>query len=486
MTYDVLASAARARRGLRACFVVILVAVASCSSGSSKTGQSPPRGSGGEWSSFILDSQNSRFQSQSTVTSDNLPDLKQKWMIPTHWSVTSTPVVLGGNVYFADWGGNVFSAQVKSGKINWKINLDNPISSTLTVAGDNIYVSLSPQDTRLVPPNNGNRVVALSRSTGAVLWQTKIPSSAQGMWSSPTLFDGMIYVGVAGGIGQKETDKPFVEGNVFALNATTGAITWTRRLNGTAGGAGLWGSVVGSTELNAVYFATANAYGETGTTGDAYSIVSLNAKTGKENWRYQAYRNVAEGDDNDFGATPNLFKIQQQGGLRAVVGVGSKDGYYYVVDAATGKLIQKTQMQQNGGVIGNAAVLRGDSGNPRVFVPGYSNSVDVASPKNAFGSVAALDALTGKVDWSTTVEGNVIGSVALVPGALLFGDARGNLYALSTKAGGTLFHKRLPNAIEAGVTPAEGHVFVATSQGNPGGPDESMSAANNGIYAFAP
>jgi polyvinyl alcohol dehydrogenase (cytochrome) len=41
------------------------------------------------------------------------------------------------------------------------------------------------------------------------------------------------------------------------------------------------------------------------------------------------------GNDFDFGASPNVFRI----GTRTVVGEGQKSGLYHVLDAATGKIV---------------------------------------------------------------------------------------------------------------------------------------------------
>lgn len=480
-------SAARGSFGLRrlkALTAVGLLLLLSACASSSVAGVRP----GGDWPSFTMNNSDTRDQAGSTITRRNVAKLHQSWMIATGQSVTSTPVVLNGNVYFADWGGDVYSARVASGKVNWKVNLGNAISSTLTLSAGKVYVALSADDTALVPPDNGNRVVALSQSTGRVLWQAKLPSTAQGIWGSPTVFDGMIFIGAAGGWGQQESIPPFVGGTLWALDAATGKIVWTKTLNGTAGGGGLWGSVTVSPSLDAIYFGTANSYAPTGTINDSYSIVSLNAKTGRQNWRFQAYPNEVAGDDNDFGATPNLFSFTFGGRVRSAVGIGSKDGHYYVVDALTGKLIEKIMLKSQGGVIGDAAVdPTGD--NPEVFVPLYANSLDVADPRVCCGALVSLNPSHGRVAWYVTVDANVIGSVALVPGAVFFGDAKGNVYGLSTAAGGpTLFHVQLPDAIEAGVTPAEGHLFVATTQGDPApyATDDSMPVSGLGLYAFTP
>jgi outer membrane protein assembly factor BamB len=56
--------------------------------------------------------------------------------------------------------------------------------------------------------------------------------------------------------------------------------------------------------------------------------------------------------------------------------------------------------------------------------------------------------------------------VAVIPGAVLFGDQKGNLFALSASTGSTLFSYKLPKgtAIGGGVTVAEGFVLVGAFQ----------------------
>ncbi len=440
----------------------------------------------GDWPSFTLNHQDSRYLAESTITSSNVAKLHQSWVIRTKSSITSTPVVLDGNVYFDDWGGWVYSVRVGSGSINWKVRLKDPVSSTPVLANGNVYVGLSPYDGASFPPDNGNQVVALSQSDGHVLWQTELPSTAKGVWSSPIVDDGFLFIGLAAGIGQQESIPPFVGGSIWALDATTGRIAWKRVLNGTAGGGGLWGSVAVSTSLDSIFFGTANSYVPTGTINDAYSIVSLNLRTGHENWRFRAYPSEAVGNDQDFGATPNVFSISSHGGVRLAVGVGSKDGNYYVVDARTGALIQKVSVTPDGGNIGTSA-FRGTV-NPKVFVPTYTNAIDIASPANCCGGLVAVNTATGHVQWYVSVGANVIGDVAAVPNAVLFGDEKGNVYALSSKDGHRLFHDKLPDAIESGVTPAEGHVFVATTRGDPGlgQNDSSMPLNGLGLYAYVP
>ena len=80
-----------------------------------------------------------------------------------------------------------------------------------------------------------------------------------------------------------------------------------------------------------------------------------------------------------------------------------------------------------------------------MFIPSYYNNGSVG------GIVQAVYPSNGAVAWNFTTNNGVIdGSVALVPGAVLFGDANfkghGDLYAVSTSSGNTLFYYKLPEA----------------------------------------
>src|SRR5580692_6187547 len=74
---------------------------------------------GGDWTSFTLNYNNSRYQTNSTINSSNIGDLIQKWKIKTS-DVSSTPIVANGNIYFSDWNGSVYSVNVMTGNTNWR------------------------------------------------------------------------------------------------------------------------------------------------------------------------------------------------------------------------------------------------------------------------------------------------------------------------------------------------------------------------------
>jgi len=354
----------------------------------------------------------------------------------------------------------VYSVSASTGHLNWEVNLGNPISSTPTLANGMVYIGLGP--------SGPTEVDALSQATGSIVWSTTLKTSENAIWASPTVYNGLLYIGVAS--SGDESDTNWI-GALFALNANTGSVAWHwNATTSIAGGAGIWGSVVVDPSLNAIFFGTGNPYGSGSGSSILYSycIVSLDATTGKMNWYYPVYTSTAAGGDLDFGSTPNLFSVTIGSTTYSAIGIGNKGGTYYVLDRTNGNLLESIAIDSTGdgeGIIGLAGYIYQSSNNPELFIP---------SDYNSAGVLSAYTPSNNQIQWSFSTPASLIGSVAVVPGAVLFGDTKGNLFAVSD-AGKQLFSQALPSGIYAGVTVAENYVFVPTAFGT-----------TNGVYAFAP
>jgi outer membrane protein assembly factor BamB len=467
----------RARRLLGLTVAVALIAAA-CGTDA---------GDGGDWAAINMDHRNSRFQSESSITGRNIRRLKQAWFIQTE-DTTSTPVVVDDRVYFADWGGTVHAVRVKDGAPVWRTKFENPISNSVAVADGRVYVALSPYDTEQYPPTTGNRLAALSQKTGELLWQTRLESSAHGIWSSPVYYGGMVYVGAASAVGQAEND-PAIGGAMFGVDAKTGQVVWERQLEVERGGAGVFGSVAIDEEHDAIVFGTANTYETEAPPGYAYSILSLDARTGTTRWKFRVNEPNAGAADWDFGSSPNLFRLRT--GEREdelAVGLGAKDGAYYIVAADDGALLRKIQVSSTGGILGISGYVPSERGRAKtVFVPTYRFDYDLANPDVCCGGVTAIDIETTAIKWTAQARSQVIGSVAVVRGAVVFGDSKGNLTAVAVTDGRELLRIELEASIQSGVTVAADRVFVPTARGNPGFPPQTHPIPKRavGLYAFA-
>jgi polyvinyl alcohol dehydrogenase (cytochrome) len=427
---------------------------------------SPP---GGDWTSFTYDYNDSRYNAASNVTASNIPSLKLAWHIPSGYAVTSQPLVLNERVYYADWGGNVICANIVTGSVIWKTNLGAPISSTVALSGGDVYVALSPFGHK--------EVYALNQATGNIIWHTPLPSTMTSVWASPIIYNGLLYIGTSGSAGNNGQTKQ--KGELFALNAATGGIVWKfLAMTGTSGGAPIWGSVVIDASTGLLFIGTGDARTNSASSLYSYSILALSASSGTLVWYYRAYTSKATGHDWDFGSSANLFSVKIGGTVYQAVGLGAKDGNYYVLNRANGNLLEKYSVvigSNSGGIFGLAAVYDGGDGNhPEIFIAGANSATNT-------GLVSAYLPSNDTAAWSFASIGRLEGSVTLVPGAVLFGSVTGNLYALSSMSGSVLFSTTIPYQIGGGVTVAEGHVLVGDFVANP-----TVTNPKLGLYAFVP
>ena len=434
---------------------------------------------GGDWASLLLNYNDTRYQPNSTVNASNIGSLVQDWQIATG-TVTTTPLVVNGNVFFDDWNGWVYDANILTGSTaypNWRVNLGgNSISATPLVYNGTVYVGLGPDD-----PQQPT-VYALSQADGHVIWETMLPTSSNELYASPIVFNGLLYIGVAGDIHDQETNANSI-GAVYALNAANGNVIWTRNTSiGGEGGSGVWGTVVVDPGLDSIYFGTSNPYVDVPGSNSlyGYAVMSLNATNGKINWYYQIYKNLTSGFDDDFGSSANLFNVQIGGTIYPAVGIGNKDGRYYVLDRTDGKMLENFSIAWPNppeGIRGNRRVhlSPGHSVNPEIFVSAsYTNT----SMPGITGVAEAFYTSNGAAAWRFYTPGVPTGSVSIVPGAVLFGDSSSNFYALNVTNGNVLFYRNFNSSILAGITPAEGHILVPLAGVKIGVPQ--------GIYAFSP
>ena len=201
--------------------------------------------------------------------------------------------------------------------------------------------------------------------------------------------------------------------------------------------------------------------------------------------------------DLDFGAVPNLFTIQFGGAARDVLGVGSKDGTYYVIDRDgvngvtgvkwsdadhSGLPYWKTNVVPGGGIGGIIASASADEGARRIYfstAPGV-NEADVFNPQRP--TMHALDMDTGAIVWDngTGTMGDAFNSDASygptsgIPGVVFTGAVISpSLRAWDAQTGALLFSQfinppsqpTLENAITSAATVVDGTVLIGTGIG---------------------
>jgi quinohemoprotein ethanol dehydrogenase len=327
----------------------------------------------GEWPSYGHDYTEQRFSRLTSINRHTIQRLGLKWSLdlPNETSLVATPVMVGDTIFFTGKFSVVYAVSAATGQIKWVFD---PKSRELMVASGRRMTSnwgtsrgVAYWKGRIFVGAVDGRLIALSAETGRQLWSTPTlePSTPLSISGAPLIANDEVLIGNAGGDW-----GPPTRGYVTAYDARTGkqrwrfytvpgnpahgyesdamrkaASTWGPEWWKYAGGAAVWNSMTFDRELNRVYVGTGNGapwnqriHGRAG--GDnlfVASIVALDAETGRYEWHYQ----VVPGDNWDYDATVDmvLANLDIQGARRQVLMQASKDGFFYVIDRQTGRLI---------------------------------------------------------------------------------------------------------------------------------------------------
>jgi outer membrane protein assembly factor BamB len=402
----------------------------------------------GDWTSYLSSAGTGFDPWESTITPATAPGLKLHWIKQGASVITVQPVEANGIVYWGDWSGNEHATSV-SGQAVWSTSLGPPhadcgsgfsyapnpgVTSTASVA------TIAGRSMVFVGGSDG-QVYALDALTGKVLWHTPVgPSSAHFVWSSPAVYAGSVYVGVA-----SFADCPLVRGQLLRLDAATGALQNVFQVSspGCLGGT-VWGSPTIDAATGYVYFATGGpdvSCLEHLPFTSSVIKVSASDLSLVDHWQVPADEQAGDGD---FGNTPTLFSYRT-GGPRQVeyhlmVGVAHKNGTFYAFDRnhlSAGPMwrahiaLGGTQPLSDEGSISPAAF----DGKTLYVAGGYTN----IKGAGCYGSVRALDPATGAFLWEHCMsDGPVFGAVTAAPGLVVVGEGS-SIVVLAASTGQTLF-----------------------------------------------
>ena len=178
-----------------------------------------------------------------------------------------------------------------------------------------------------------------------------------------------------------DPSKPF-ENQAMEMAAKTWSGEWWKL----GGGGTVWDAISYDPELNLVYFGVGNGIEwarnyRSANKGDNLflsSIVALNADTGAYVWHYQA----TPGEEWDFDAVQQLMlaDLTIDGKRRKVLMQANKNGFFYVLDRKTGKLISAQTFvpinwasgvdPKTGRPIENPGIRYSETGKPVRMMPG--------------------------------------------------------------------------------------------------------------------
>lgn len=460
---------------------------------------------------------------EQTIGVGNVGTLVPKWVRPFPSYLAATPAIVGGEAYLADRAGNMTAVNTATGAVTWThsvaayTGIANDLGrATPAVASGRVIFGDQPGSAT----HDGAHVLAVSATTGALLWNTVVDTQPTAKITAAPAIDGStVYVGVSSSDEGSSTCCHF-RGSVLALNATNGAILW-RTYTAPAGytGNAIWGSspVIDHT-TGLLYVGTGNNYsvpagvcsapGEKGCTppaGNDYvdSLLALRLTTGAPAWSLRTLdsdvstnvcRNTtACGPDFDFGSAPNLFTTTVAGQSRTLVGIGQKSGVYWAADAATGALVWTARVGPGGSTGGIQWGSATDGARIYVSVTNSGHNTYVLQPSGITttgGAFSALDPATGKILWQTADPQGAgdFGFVSTANGVVYAGSGAGTgttMYALDAATGQIDWQFASGGSVMGGAAIVNGIVYWASGYYTKTCPSTQPNCGNSyALYAF--
>ncbi len=475
-----------------------------------------------DWTTYGGNDENQRFSQLKQITTKNVGQLVLRRMFQTGieklGSFENTPIVTGGVMYVTTPYNTAMAYDLNTGKELWRYS--HKLGTTIYCCGPNnrgvgihggAHVYMGTLDARLV---------ALDAKTGKVLWDKEVADPAFGysITHAPLILGDNVIVGVSGG-------EYGIRGHVTAYNAGSGEQVWRwysipapkgdptfddKAPNGwwgtwapkaedadlhrdiakekadsakfadswQRGGGGVWMTPAYDKESNTIFVAVGNPSpdldGSVRPGDNLYTdgVVAIDASNGKTKWYYQTVPHDVW--DLDAVSPPVVTTV---GGQKVVVHAG-KTGWVYVLDAATGKLVRKSDAfvpQENmvalptpegtrmlPGANGGAewSPIAIDQGLGYAFVAAlhqpmhykvhnapwekgrlWLGSAFVAIPgEEQYGLYSAVDLKTGKIAWQNKVPQPMMGGALATAGGLTFtGEGNGNFNAYDSKSGKLLW-----------------------------------------------
>ena len=448
------------------------------------------------WPTYNGDYSGRRHSPLNQINAKNIGSLTLAWVFQAHSAaIKSTPLEVNGILYFTV-PDNVWALDARSGRQVWHYKYTSD-------GGDHIgHRGLGMYGNWLFFTTPDAHLVSLNAKDGTVRWNVELADVKLGYFSTmaPLVIRNHVVVGVSGDVTDipgflesidPETGKMEWRWYTQPKKGEPGAETWPKDTDAIEHGGGMtWMTGTYDPELNLLYWGTGNPNpvlaGE-GRPGDnlyTCAIVALNPDTGKLVWYFQP----SPHDVHDWDAveTPVLFDADFGGARRKLLGQASRNGYFFVLDRATGKdLLTAPFIESNwaSGVdsIGRPVARLDKYPEPdgTLVEPGSDGSTNWMAPsfdpdtglffviarrifsifyKTATGKpegwggrdrnlwansvLQAVDYQTGKIRWSHELgESEATAGILTTAGGLLFtADNADNLLALDPATGKTLWH----------------------------------------------
>ena len=323
----------------------------------------------------------------------------------------ATPIVVDGVMYTSGTWGYVYAVDAATGRELWRYDPKPDYFRGRHPCCDLVNRGVALWRGKVYVAAVDGRLHALNAATGKKIWEADTIADHKRPYSStgaPQIAGKVVVIGNSGA----DMGHEAVRGYVSAYDLETGALKWrfytvpppvgqpfenpelaaadktwdAHRDTAFNGGGTAWDGFAYDAALNLVYFGTANAAPyDLRQLGPAKldslytaSIIALDASTGRMAWFYQ----TTPRDSWDYDSVQKLIlaDVTLDGSDRSVIMQANKNGFFYVLDRKTGKLLSA----KNYTYVNWASQVDMQSGRPVV-----TKAADwYASPKTVYPSWA--------------------------------------------------------------------------------------------------
>ncbi len=316
-----------------------------------------------------------RFSRLESINAGNVAELGVAWTyeLSTNRGVESTPIVVDGVMYVTSAWSVLHALDAETGEELWVYDPDVDRAVGVNACCDVVNRGVAVYDGKLYLGVIDGRLEAIDAETGEVEWSkvTVDQSKPYTITGAPRVVDGKVLIGNGGA-------ELGVRGYVSAYDAQTGDMIWRfytapnsdKQPDGAAsdaafeqvanatwgdegawkesgGGGTVWDSIVYDEVNDLIIFGVGNGSPwnqrmRDPSGGDNLfisSIVAVKPDTGEYVWHFQ----TTPGDNWDYTATQSIIlanlPVGEEGAEKRVVMQAPKNGFFYVLDAATGEFL---------------------------------------------------------------------------------------------------------------------------------------------------
>ncbi|MDA1075814.1 MAG: PQQ-dependent dehydrogenase, methanol/ethanol family [Proteobacteria bacterium] len=323
-----------------------------------------------DWLSYGRSFSEQRHSPLTSIKPDNVRELGVAWFkeLNTTHALEATPLIVDGVMYFTSTWNIAHALDAATGAEIWQFDPKVPGETARQACCGVISRGLAIYEGRVYLATLDGRLLALDAASGSKVWEidTIIDRSRDyTITGAPRVAAGKVFIGNGGA-------EYGVRGYVSAYDAASGDLVWRfftvpgdpsqpfehpeMELAASTwkggewwkigGGGTVWNSIVYDPDFNTLYLGVGNgtpwtrAIRSPGGGDNLFlaSIVAVDADSGRMKWYYQ----TTPGDNWDYTAVQDIMlaDMHVDGADRKVLMQAPKNGFFYVIDRADGKLLR--------------------------------------------------------------------------------------------------------------------------------------------------